>query len=344
MRFRLLLSLLIIILIGLSIASLVLGTFPLSPTDIVNAFLVQTGLNDSTWLQNNDHIKNAVAIIFYIRLPRLFAALGAGWALALAGTVMQGLLRNPLAGPEILGVSAGASLGAVLAIALGMSAVWEGSLASMAVIGSLVTGFAIFSVGAKAQRGSLYTIILAGMAISSLVNGAVSAVLLFSKEYEVNQFVFWTMGGLEGRQWFHIVWAFPLIALSSLVFFASAKTLNLLLLGEDQAHASGLSIATNKLVLLSTTAICTAMAIVLAGPIGFIGLLVPHFFRMIVGSDHKKLLPLTALGGAAFLTFADLIGRTLFSPLEIKAGIITAMIGSPFFLILVFKNRARSGL
>ena len=180
------------------------------------------------------------------------------------------------------------------------------------------------------------------MAISSLLNGLTSALLLISREYQVSQFLFWTMGGLDGRTWQHILFAAPVLVPGIIVLGLFSRELNLFTLGEESAGSLGMSVERTKRLLLALSAVITGMAISVAGPIGFVGLLVPHFFRFLVGADHRTLIPASALGGALFLTVCDLLGRSIAPPLEVRVGIITAILGSPYLLSLIVRIQRRS--
>ncbi len=282
-----------------------------------------------------------VNIILYIRLPRVIAALLVGSALAMGGVAMQGLFRNPMASPDILGVSTGASLGAVIAVNTGLFALNVVFLPLLAILGALLAAGLIYLISSYKGKTSLLFVVLAGLAISSLFNGLVSAILLFSQQYEVSQFIFWTMGGLEGRMWKHVTLPLPVLlpGLALLLFFT--RELNLFTLGEESAHSLGMHVERTKRIILAVTAVVTGMAISIAGPVGFVGLLVPHLFRLLVGPDHRLLLPVSALGGALFLVICDLLGRVVIPPFEIRVGIITAVLGSPYFLYLIIRYQRR---
>ncbi len=282
-----------------------------------------------------------VNIILYIRLPRIIAAMLVGSALAMGGVAMQGLFRNPMASPDILGVSTGASLGAVIAVNTGLFAFSAIFLPLLAILGALLAAGLIYLISSYKGKTSLLFVVLAGLAISSLFNGLVSAILLFSQHYEVSQFIFWTMGGLEGRMWKHVTLPLPVLlpGLALLLFFT--RELNLFTLGEESAHSLGMHVERTKRIILAVTAVVTGMAIAIAGPVGFVGLLVPHLFRLLVGPDHRLLLPVSALGGALFLVICDLLGRVVIPPFEIRVGIITAVAGSPYFLYLIIRYQRR---
>jgi iron complex transport system permease protein len=282
-----------------------------------------------------------VSIVAYIRLPRVVAGLLVGSALAMGGVVMQGLFRNPMASPEILGVSSGASLGAVVAINTGLFARQIYFLPLLGVLGALLSASLIYLISSYRGKTSLLFVVLAGLAISSLFNGLVSAVLLFSRQYEVSQFIFWTMGGLDGRMWKHVLLPLPVLLPGMALLLLFTRELNLFTLGEEQAQAGGLQVERTKRLLLGITAVVTGVAISVAGPVGFVGLLIPHLFRLLVGPDHRILLPVSALGGALFIVLADLVGRILIPPFEVRVGIITAVLGSPYFLFLILRYQRR---
>ncbi|TCS43255.1 FecCD family ABC transporter permease [Reinekea marinisedimentorum] len=276
------------------------------------------------------------AILVHIRLPRAIAAMLTGAALALAGACMQGLFRNPLASPDILGVSAGSSLGAVIAITTGMSLIHPLMIPLFSITGALLTAGLVYLIALRtASQRQLLFLILTGLALSSLLNGAVSATLLMARQYEISQFIFWTMGGLEGRLWPHVLWPAPFLLVIGLISLRQSTALNLITLGEENAHGMGLNVKQHRQKTLLLSASLTALAISIGGPIGFIGLMVPHLVRLIIGPDHRKLLPIAAITGSCFVLLADLLGRCLLAPHEIKVGIITSVIGGSYFIYLI---------
>ncbi len=311
-----------------------IGAVAVPPLSVLRVLLRLLGIGPEPTVQQ-------AAIVLHIRLPRVIAAVLVGGTLAVCGAVMQGLFRNPMASPEVLGISAGSSLGAVIAVSTGLVAMGGFFLPLLAIAGALSGAALISTLSNRRGRTSLLFVVLAGLAVSSLFNGIVSAVLLFSNNYEVSQFIFWTMGGLEGRMWRHLALALPALAPALVVLFVHLRELNLFAQGEDQAHALGMNVERTKRILLAATAIATAMAISVGGPVGFIGLLVPHFFRLLLGPDHRSLLPASALGGALFLVLCDLAGRVILPPLEIRVGIITSLVGSPYFLFLIVRSQRR---
>jgi iron complex transport system permease protein len=282
-----------------------------------------------------------VTIIVFLRLPRVCAAVLVGAALAVCGVVMQGLFRNPMASPEILGISAGGSLGAVVGITTGLASLSLLALPLLTIAGALLSAVLIYLLSTSRGSTSLLYIVIAGMAISSLFNGLTSALLLFSRQYEVSQFIFWTMGGLDGRSWQHIFFSAPVLVPGMVVLSFFSRELNLFTLGEEGAFSLGMRVERTKRLLLVVAAVVTGVAISASGPIGFVGLLIPHLLRFIVGADHRTLIPASALGGALFLVLCDLLGRAIAPPFEIRVGIITAILGSPYLLSLIVRTQRR---
>jgi iron complex transport system permease protein len=330
----LILSVLLVAALGMAVG---IGAVHVDPLSFVRYLLHQIGFRSIALPDSRDLI-----IILYLRLPRVLAAMLVGSSLAVCGVVMQGLFRNPMASPEILGLSAGGSLGAVIAITTGLASLTLLSLPFLTVAGALLSSVLIYFLSTSRGTTSLLFIVIAGMAISSLLNALTSALLLISREYEVSQFLFWTMGGLDGRSWQHILLAAPVLIPGVVVLGLFSRELNLFALGEESALSLGMRVERTKRLLLALSAIVTGMAISVAGPIGFVGLLVPHLFRFLVGADHRSLIPASALGGALFLTVCDLLGRSIAPPFEVRVGIITAILGSPYLLSLIVRIQRRS--
>jgi ABC-type Fe3+-siderophore transport system permease subunit len=280
-------------------------------------------------------------ILFIARLPRTLAGALVGAALASAGVVFQGLLRNPLATPFTLGVSAGAALGAMLAItfnwsmaALGMSTV---SLASF--VGALGAVAIVYGL-ARARHSGLSTdvLLLAGVTMNAFFSALILFVQYFADFAETYRTLRWLMGDLDVSSYEPLVTAAPLILAAFVVFAWLARPLNVLSLGPDGAASRGVDVARVQRSAFLSGSLVTGAAVSVAGPIGFVGIIIPHLVRLMVGSDHRVVLPASALFGAAFLVACDLLARTLLSPLELPVGVITALIGGPFFLWLLVKK------
>lgn len=283
------------------------------------------------------------SIIWHIRFPRAVSAMTAGMALAVSGAAVQGLFRNPLASPDVLGISAGSSLGAVIAIVSGISVFHPLAVSGAAFVGAVSASLIVYLISVRPGGTHLLYLVLAGLAVSSLLSGMVSAILVMAEEYALSQFIFWTMGGLEGSSWQRVLPPLPIVIILTIALILSAQALNLLSLGEEHAHSLGLPVEKLKLILLILSATLTALAVAIAGPIAFVGLMVPHAVRLLAGPNHRSLLPLSALAGAVFLLVCDILARTLIAPAEIKTGIITSLIGGPYFIFLVLRHR-REGL
>ena len=285
---------------------------------------------------------NVDAQIFFVaRLPRVCAAALVGCALALAGVVFQALLRNPLASPDTLGVSAGASLGAILAITAGadfhVGGITAIPLASFA--GSIGALGIVYLLAAARQRGSTTTVLLlAGVAISALLSAIVRFVQFIADASETLQTTRWLMGSLDVASYAPIVAALiPLLA--AIVAMATLpRVLDLVSVGSETAAARGVDVAQAERVALVSASLATGAAVSLAGPVAFVGIIVPHLVRLIVGADHRLVLPAAGLFGAAFLIGCDLLARTLMAPVELPVGVVTAVIGGPFFLWLLFRR------
>ena len=285
---------------------------------------------------------NVDAQIFFVaRLPRVLAGALVGATLAAAGVVLQALLRNPLATPFTLGVSAGASLGAMLAVTmalelsvLGMTAI---PLASFA--GSLVATAIVYALASSQRRGlSTNVLLLAGVTLNSFFSALILFVQYLADFAEALRAIRWMMGGLDVADYSPIVAALPFIVVAFAAFATMPRTLNLLSVGAESAAARGVDIVRAQRLAFLSASLATGAAVSLGGPIGFIGIIVPHLVRLMVGSDHRVVLPASALFGAAFLVLCDLVARTVMAPLEIPVGVVTALIGGPFFLWLLVKK------
>lgn len=277
-----------------------------------------------------------------IRLPRALLAVMIGGSLGLAGAAMQGYLRNPLADPGLIGVSGSAALGAVLAIQTGLAAAFAFALPVAALAGALVGVFLVLVLAGP--RGSSLTLILAGIAISALAGAATSLVLNLSPNpFAANEIVFWMMGSLADRSMTHVWIALPLILIGAMMLVTLARGLDALTLGEDAAEAMGIGLRRLRLTLIFGTAAVVGASTAVAGAIGFVGLVVPHLLRPFVGAQPGRLLWASALGGAAMVLAADIAVRMILPDRDLKLGVVTALIGAPLFLHLIYRTR-RDGL
>lgn len=279
-------------------------------------------------------------ILMEIRFPRAVLGLFIGAVLGLSGAVLQGLLRNPLAEPGLLGISASASLGAVFAIYSGLTAVFAYALPVSALLGALAAVVLLRSLAGKSA--DILTIILSGVAITSLAGALTSLTLNMSANpFAAMEIVFWMLGSLADRSWIHVGMALPFMVCGTVLLLLTAKALDALSLGHDVARSLGVNLQhTNTLAVLGT-AISVGAATAVSGAIGFVGLIVPHLLRPLVGNKPSQLLLVSALGGAAFLLMADISVRLLFPTKDLKLGVVTALIGAPFFFWLLLSVRKR---
>jgi iron complex transport system permease protein len=278
-----------------------------------------------------------------IRLPRVLLAAVVGAGLSIAGVAMQGVFRNPMASPSVLGISSGAAFGASLAIVLGFSFVggaW--AIPAMAFVFCIATMFLVYGISRTGGIVPVETLLLAGIAVGALFSALVSFMQFIAGE-QLSSVVFWLMGGLSSATWGQLVLVTPLIAIGSFAIAWFAKDLNLMTIGEE--HASSLGVDTQKVILYLTiaTSVVVAAAVSVSGVIGFVGLIIPHIIRMMVGPDHRILVPASILAGAAFLVLTDTFARTILAPSELPVGIVTAVLGAPFFLYLLRRRKHMMG-
>jgi iron complex transport system permease protein len=279
-------------------------------------------------------------IVASIRLPRIALSATVGLALASAGVVMQGFFRNPMADPSIIGVSSGAAVGAVAAIVLPVSVAGALGIQAAAIVGALVTAFGVYLLATEGGRTPVATLLLAGVAVQTFLGAAISVLLLYSGE-SLRRVVYWLMGSLANATWSE-VWLAGLAVPCVVVLAVYARDLNVLLLGEEDAHGLGIEVERSKRILLALASLMTAAAVAVAGVVGFVGLVVPHVMRLLVGPDHRVLLPTSALAGAVFLVVSDTVARTAVAGTELPVGIVTAAVGAPFFLYLLRSREVRS--
>jgi iron complex transport system permease protein len=317
---RLALPIALTALVALALLSLAVGDMRLSLSEI------------GYGLVNRDSL--AGIILWQIRLPRLLVAVLVGAALSASGLVMQAYFRNSLASPGLLGVSSGGAAGAVIVIAAG----WTGAsllvLPVAAISGALVATAAVLSLARKGA--STERLLLAGVALNALLGAVTSYVLSQANvSFERNgQILFWLLGGLEDRTWEHAVMALP-IGLGALVLWPLGRQMDLISLGANEAQSLGVNVGRLRRQLLGLSTLLTALATAVAGTVGFVGLIVPHLLRLLVGPEHRRLVPLALIGGAAFVVACDVLGRSVGG---LRLGIVTALVGGPFFLWLLRRS------
>ena len=320
--------------------SLALGPVSLPLADTLRAALRLLGMPVA-----GENLEQAELILGQIRVPRTLLGLAVGAVLALSGVAMQGLFRNPLADPGLVGVSSGAALGAALAIVGG--ALWGNVsqvvapylLSVCAVVGGLVVTSMVYRLGRRDGQTSVATMLLAGIALTALSASIIGLLTYLADDATLRTLTFWNMGSLNGATYARL-WPLLLVCVAIIFWLPRrAKALNALLLGESEARHLGINVEALKRELVFCTALGVGAAVAAAGLIGFIGLVVPHLVRLLVGPDHRVLLPASALAGASLLLFADIFARLVLAPAELPIGIVTALLGAPFFLYLLVRGR-----
>ncbi|MEK6216529.1 MAG: iron ABC transporter permease [Boseongicola sp.] len=309
--------------------SLITGPSSLTPGAALLALISDTGGPETIVMRE-------------IRLPRAVMGALVGASLGLCGAAMQGLLRNPLAEPGLIGVSASAALGAVIALQTGLVAAFALALPLAALLGAAVA--VTLLLGLAGARGSSLVLILAGIAISALAAALTALVLNLSPNpYAASEIIFWMMGSLADRSWTHVNLALPLMALGAACLLLTGRGLDALTLGEDAAEALGVGLVRLRLLVVGGVALMIGAATAVTGAIGFVGLVVPHVLRPFTGGVPSRLLPASALGGAAMVLIADALSQWILPDRDLKLGVLTAFIGAPVFLHLIFRTR-RAGL
>ena len=316
------------------------GSSPLAFSKIISFVAEKLSLASASLTQAESYI------ISELRLPRLCMAILTGIVLASSGAAMQGVFRNPLADPGILGVNSGASLGAALMIVLGTYIIPESlgafrlySIPLGAFLGALIVTVLLYKIGSVNGRTNTAMLLLGGIALQAMVGAALGLLTFIADEEELRSLTFWSMGSLDISGWQELAFLAPICFFAYFMIHRQAKALNSLLLGEAEAIHLGYNVQSLKIQLIIWTSLAVGVTVAFTGGIGFIGLVAPHLIRLMLGPDHRILFPASALCGACLLLIADTLARTIASPVEIPIGIITAALGSPFFLALLFKAR-----
>ncbi len=332
--FSLTASALMMMLFSSALLSLVSGAMPLPAMESLLSVVDHFSGSSLSVLQSYQQ-----AVVIELRLPRILLAVMVGAMLAQCGAVMQGLFRNPLADPGIIGVSSGAAVGAVIAIVFLPTALAGWTVPVAAFVSGLAVTLLIYGLAQTRNGTSVVVLLLAGVAISALAGAFIGFVSYFADDQDLRAVSLWQMGSLAGSDSTSIWLATVTMLLLAVAFQRRANALNALLLGESEARHLGIQVERLKLELIVLTAIGVGIAVACAGIIGFVGLVVPHIVRMVTGPNHKTLLPLTALCGAVLLVAADLLARLLVQPAELPVGLVTALMGAPFFLFMLIRQR-----
>ena len=312
------------------VAGIAFGAVAVAPGDIFSAIgRALTGRSSGL----------ADTLIVGVRLPRVLLAAVVGASLAGAGAIYQALFRNPLADPYILGVSSGAGLGAMLALVAtaGATGLRYGAVPLAAFAGALITMLVVTRLASWRGRLDTASLLLAGVALSYTLAALTSFVMVFARE-QMASVVFWMMGGLGSASWPYLAMVAPMFLVGAAFSLTVTRELNLMLLGDERAGHLGLDAKRFKMLVLAVASLLTAAAVAVAGLIGFVGLMVPHMVRLVIGPDHRVLLPASFLGGATVLVFSDLLARVVIAPIELPVGIVTALLGGPFFVWLLVRG------
>ncbi|MGW4854338.1 FecCD family ABC transporter permease [Streptomyces sp. NPDC004288] len=287
--------------------------------------------------------RTAESVLWNIRLPRVVLAVLVGASLGCAGALMQGVFGNPLAEPGVIGISAGAAVGAVGAIALGLTFLGNWTVTVCAFVAGLATVLLVYAMSRSGGRTEVVTLILTGIAVNAFAGALIGLFLFFADNAQVTQITFWQLGSLAQATWPKVLAVLPCALLGLAVAPFHSRRLDLLALGERPARHLGVDVERLRVVLILVVALLTAAAVAVAGIITFVGLLVPHLLRMVNGPGHRFLVPGSALGGAVVLTAGDLAARTAAAPAELPLGVLTALLGSPFFFWLLRRTRRKQG-
>ncbi|MGE0134529.1 MAG: FecCD family ABC transporter permease [Dehalococcoidia bacterium] len=327
---------------GLLLAALLLnvgmGAVQSAPDQVVAILLDRLGIHagiDFTVQQEN--------VLWSIRLPRVALAMIVGAGLAMSGAALQGIFRNPLADPGLIGVSSGAAVGAIALIILGTAPLGWASQPLAAFAGALAMTLAVYVLSRNGGRTEVVTLILTGVAMNAIAGSAIGLMNFVATDAQLRNIVFWTMGGLGGATWDVVLPVGLFSCLGMVGLWRHARALNLLVLGEREAYHLGVSTERVRLRVIAFATLVAGCAVAASGIVGFVGLVVPHLLRLIAGPDHRTLLPASALGGATLVLGADLVARTVVMPAELPLGIVTALAGGPYFLWLLRRTRAAQG-
>jgi iron complex transport system permease protein len=323
------------------LAGLCIGAFPVSLGQLLSAARLSSEPLDAT----------TAAVLYAIRAPRVVAAFAVGAALAAGGAAMQSLFRNPLADPGLLGVSSGAALAAVSVIVLGEKVMhivppdlrpW--CLPVAAFLGGLTSTVVVYRIAARNGMALVGTLLLAGIAINALTSAGIGLLVFVADDQQLRTLIFWTMGGFGAVTWTAITPALLVLAISVPTLLPAAHLLDALALGEREAGHVGVDVERLKRRLVAQVALAVGAGVAISGIVGFVGLIAPHIVRLLLGPGHRTLLPAAALFGGAFLVLADALARVMVSPAELPIGVLTALVGGPFFLWLLASRAAREGL
>jgi len=330
---------LIVLLFSTVVVAVSFGSVHIAIKDVLVIFY--SGLTDSSLPDRiNPNYQN---IILSIRLPRVVLAGLVGASLAITGAAFQGLLRNPLADPYTLGISSGASVGAVMTIffSISLPIIGQLTLPILSIVFAFLTMLIVIFFARKLDRSlRVETIILTGIVFSSFLGAVISLMIALTGE-ELRQIIGWLLGSVSMRGWKYVFILLPFFIIGSFLLMLQANELNVMSFGEEQAQHIGVAVQSKKMMVMVAGSILTGAAVAVSGTIGFVGLVIPHFVRLLIGPNHRHVLPASILVGASFLILADLVARTIISPAELPIGVITALIGAPIFGVILMRQRLK---
>jgi iron complex transport system permease protein len=339
LRFTLVTTGLIVALAITCIVSITSGQYSLSPTDLIGVLLRGIGI-DTAWAPTS---ATDYGVIYNLRLPRLVLGLLVGAALAVSGVLMQAIFGNPLADAGVVGVSSGAALGAAASITFGIASLGMWTTPLFAFLGGLIAVLAVYFISRSGGRTEVVTLLLTGIAINAIAGAGMAFLTFLGTTSTREQIVFWQLGSLNGALWSNVALVAPLVAIGIVIALIVSPQLDLFALGERTARHLGVNVELLRMVVIVTVAILVCAAVAFAGIIGFAGLVVPHLMRMIIGPAHLPLMIASAFGGALLIAVADLVARTAVPLADMPIGMITSLVGGPFFLWLLVRTRRRSG-
>ncbi|MCY6353724.1 FecCD family ABC transporter permease [Clostridium sp. ZS2-4] len=338
-RYRIKFILTIVFLVILIIASSAMGIANITFSQTVNIILSRVPFVNKLISQSNISSTHRL-IILNIRLPRIMLSALVGAGLAIVGTAFQAIFKNPMADPYILGISSGASLGATIAIITGAEFIFKGigTITIFAFIGAIATTFIVYNIASVGGKVPVNILLLAGVAISFLFSSLVYLMMIFNRE-QIEKIIFWTMGSVSEASFIHVLVIIPFIFIGGTIIYTFSRDLNLILTGDETALTLGIEVENVKKIILIVSSLIIAACVAVSGIIGFVGLIIPHILRIIVGSDHRNLLPFSAVCGAIFMILCDTLARSLVPPMEIPVGAITSLFGAPYFIYLLLKKK-----
>lgn len=331
------LTLLALLITGV-LVSAVTGQLDISASEVWGSILDRLGF--STTLAPTEDVVDAT--LWVVRFPRIVMAIAVGASLAVGGALMQAVFGNPLAEPGVVGVSSGAALGASIAIVFGIQFA-GGGVAALAFVGGLLATLLVYAVARAGGRTEVVTLLLTGIAINAFAQAGLAFVLFLADTASREQIVFWQLGSLAGSVWSEVAVVAPLLVVGMVAAVVLSRQLDVLALGERNARHLGVDVEVLRIVVIVLVALLTAAAVAFAGIIAFVGLVVPHIIRMALGPAHRGLLWASAVGGATLLLWADLLTRTLVQGADLPIGMLTALVGGPFFFALLYQQRRKSG-